>query len=123
MQRMNLRAPAAVLRVRLGHPPGDQIHFRARLLQSDARFEPAIDRKVVRVPLIEFVCLESQRGPNFAFAVRTDGSRRHYSNDGVRLRTQRQTLAHDIRVASKSPPPQLVAEKHDAMIAESFFFR
>src|SRR5688572_24518311 len=84
-----------------------------------------MDRIVVRVSLSKFLGRERQRHPQVARAgaVRTDCSRWHHANNCVRLGTECEALADDVRVPSKPAPPQLVAKKGHAVVAVSFLLR
>src|SRR5438093_13707264 len=105
MKAMNLRPPAFVLFVGRGHPLGNELHLGAGLLDGNTRLQLAIDEEVVGVARTQFPT-ERQGKPGLRVPERKVRSRRHDSDHRLRLGTQGDATADDIRVATKVSLPE-----------------
>ena len=120
---MDLGAPAFVLFVGFRHAPGNQLHFGPRSRKGEAGLQPAVNQVVVRMALAELVRTEGERRPKLRVAFRKKRPGRHHTNDRVRFGVQSDALTDDVRVAAKTPMPEIVTQEHNVMVSVNFLLR
>src|SRR5258708_2248459 len=106
-----------------GHSTSDQAHFPVRLRKRDARLKAAVNQIIMGAVVTELLRSESQRCPKLCIAFRKKGSRWHDANYRIQFVVERDALADDAFITTKSPLPQVVAEQNHMVFAVSLFFR
>src|SRR5689334_6634635 len=100
---------------------GDQIHLRARPVETNAILEPGDDRQVVRIAHDFLRGRKSNRGPKLNLGAWISEARRHDAEDGETLVVKGKGLANDIAAAAETRFPELVVENNHLIAAIGVF--
>ena len=109
MQRVNDRASTdVVVRILLGQPRSDRVHFGPRLLQRDIRLQSRDHLEKVFSPVHGFLRRKSDRHPDLVAPLaerREAHAVRQYADDGVAFAVQGDGAADHARIATETPLP------------------
>ena len=120
-----------VVRILVLETPADRVHFAARLLERDARFQAGKDIEVIAAADRSRIDIRPDRirrnaeggwNPKLAVTVRLV-IRRHHADDGVRLIVQQNFAADDVAIGAVTARPQFRAENDDVVVARLFVGR
>src|SRR5262249_38007107 len=119
-ERHDVRAPALLgCRITLFRAPRQAGHFGARLLETNARLQPAekYERPVVARLRPRILRRENQRSPKLGQKLHLPEGSRRDADDHILVAIERYRLSDDVRIGSKPSLPKAVSQHHNVIAA------